>query len=209
MYQYFEASDASAGELNYDYIRRPDSVVVETLEQKYSDKTNFFKAETIATKYGNVNVDSTGKWTYTQNTQQTASLGSSTSLNPRFSISTPITATLSDVDLDLSSLAGGSAGWAEFWLSLLQTVPFAVPIAPLVKGLETKIPLDWSGGAKGFITSLFESTPYNAYVDGEVQSSKSSKQYTMQSPKPSSCKGARQNFRNTYLFRQELRHSAI
>lgn len=164
-YKIYQYLDKKKTQSSISTIFVPDSVITPTLEEAYKDEKDLFKKETIQTTYGSVSIDEEGRWTYTQDTATTASLGSNTSLSPRISSTSAIKASLSDVDLDLSALAGGSIKWAEFQLGLLTTLG----LTPIVKGLETKIPLDWSSTVKNILASLLEGSPNNAYVDGEVQ----------------------------------------
>jgi hypothetical protein len=140
-----------------------DAIGTDARFKEVTQKTDYFKAETIQTSNGSVKVDEDGTWTYTLKTEDANKLNNQYIITPSLSIAKQVEAKITGTTLDLRALAAGEIEDAKQWLQDNS------PLVDFVNKMEQELKLTKSSTFNNALLKLFESTPYNAYVDGKLQ----------------------------------------
>lgn len=140
-----------------------DLTPTESRNDEIDAKKDYFKSETIQTTNGSVKVESDGKWTYTLKNDEAQKLNNQYVITPSLSFLKPIQATIKGTSLDLRTLAAGEIDNAKLWLENHKT------LVDFVNKLEKEIKLTGNKTFDNGLLKLFESTPYNAYIDQKLQ----------------------------------------
>jgi hypothetical protein len=146
------------------------------IQKEYDGFADYFQAyasdSTYNTaKYGRVNVDAKGNWTYTLDptklsADEREALGGANyfKVTPRINIATNLSTELKEIDASLPSLFQGIKTQATIALAFLLPT-----VWPQVKLMEQEIPLSGISGIDNSLLALLEAVPGNYYKDGKLQ----------------------------------------